>query len=350
VKALVKFGATPGAVEIREIPEQQVLSGMVLVQPVAVGVCGSDVHMWQENQSWPVKDDLVLGHEAAGRIVEVGEGVPGWSAGDRVTWETAFSVCGICALCRRGNYNMCPHRQGFGALRDGCFTERVAVPPRILHRVPDSVSFAEAAMTEPYCVGYNALVERGTIVPGDLVVVQGLGAIGMVSIEIARLSGAGIIVAIGTAKNRPNMELAKQLGADHVVDLSVDKPMDVIGPLGDGFGADVVVDATGVSEALRSGMEFVRPMGTIVKVGWGPEPLNFSLDPLVAKAATIVGSFSHTWNTWERVLSLFAANRLRPRRVIGGEYSLEDWEAAFSDMESGRNAKSVVTLSVERGT
>jgi L-iditol 2-dehydrogenase len=106
---------------------------------------------------------------------------------------------------------------------------------------------------------------------------------------------------------------------------------------------DVVVDATGVSGALRQSLDLVRPLGTIAKVGWGPQPFGASLDPLVAKAVTLAGSFSHTYRTWERVLDLMATDALRLDPVIGGRYYLEDWAEAFTAMEDGRNVKSVLT-------
>lgn len=344
MKALVKYGLQPGDVEVRELPEPQLSANRVLVKPVAVGVCGSDVHMWHNNQSWAVKDDLVLGHEVAGRIVAIGDEVTGWAIGDRVVMETAAEICGRCTMCRTGRYHLCPWRQGYGALRDGSMSELVEADPRVLHRIPEGVSFEQASMTEPYCVAYNAVVERGSITPGDLVVVQGVGPIGALAIQVARLQGAGTIVALGTERDGIRLERVRDLGADYALDVTKEDPVALIASLGDGLGADMVVDATGVSVALRQGMELVRPLGSIVKVGWGPQPLGFGLDPLVAKAVTLYGCFSHTWLTWERVLGLFASGRLDPSSVIGGNYPLDQWEQAFADMDSGRNIKSVLSF------
>lgn len=344
MRALVKYGMEPGQVEVRQVARPTLRPGTVLVAPHSVGVCGSDVHMWQNNQSWSVKPDLVLGHEMSGVIVEIGEGVSGWSVGDRVVCETAATICGHCALCRSGRYNLCPNRLGYGAMADGSFSEVVLAEPRVLHRIPDDVGFDAASITEPYCVAYNALVERGSVQPGDLVVVQGVGPVGSLSVQVARLRGAGTIVAVGTDRDGSRLQDAARFGADVVVNLSDQDPVEVVSRLGDGLGADVVVDATGVSAAMRQSLELVRPLGSIVKVGWGPEPLGISLDPLVAKAVTVYGSFSHTWSTWERVLSLFATGRLDPGTVIGGVYGLEDWRQAFEDMESGRNIKSVMRM------
>jgi L-iditol 2-dehydrogenase len=344
MKALVKYGTKDGDVEVREIPAPDVLPGTVLVRTVAVGVCGSDLHMWRSTHSWPTAIPVALGHEAAGVIESIGDGVEGWNVGDRVVCETAAQICGVCELCRTGRYNLCPWREGYGATRDGAFSELLLAEPRVLHRIPDGVSFEQAALTEPFAVAFNALVERGGVIPGDLVVIQGVGAIGSLALQVARLRGAGTIVVLGTEIDTHRLELALLAGADYVVNITKDDPKTLIDSLGDGLGANLVVDATGVSIALKQGLELVRPFGSIVKVGWGPQPLGFSLDPLVAKAVTLYGSFSHTWTTWERVLSLFASGKLDPTSVIGGVYELENWQAGFEDMEAGRNVKSVVRM------
>lgn len=344
MKALVKFGLEDGDVEIRDVPEPRLQPGTVLVSARAVGICGSDIHMWRNGQSWDVKLPVTLGHETAGVITAIADDVTGWEIGDRVVCETAASICGVCALCRTGRYNLCPHREGYGATRDGAFGELLLAEPRVLHRIPDSVSFEQAAMTEPFAVAYNALVERASVAPGDLVVIQGAGAIGALSLLIARLRGAGTTVVLGTPVDEHRLMKLRELGADHTLDITKEDPAALIATLGDGLGADLVVDATGVSAALRQSLELVRPFGSIAKVGWGPQPLNFSLDPLVAKAVTLYGSFSHTWTTWERVLSLFATGALDTSSVLGGVYELSNWEAAFEHMESGRNIKSVMVM------
>ena len=347
MKALVKYKFSDGDVEVRDIPKPTVGPGEVLIATRAVGVCGSDVHAWRNKQSWEMDLPVALGHESAGVVHAVGGEVTGWSVGDRVVCETAAQICGKCAYCRSGRYNVCPDRFGYGARRDGAFSGYLVAEPRVLHCIPDSISFEQAAMTEPYCVAFNALVERATVKAGDIVVVQGVGAIGSLAVQIAKLQGAATVVAVGTSSDKRRLAKALTFGADHAIELGVDNPAALIRSLGDGFGADVVVDATGVSAALAQSLEFVRPLGAIAKVGWGPQPLGFSLDPLVAKAVTIYGSFSHTWGTWERVLALFETGRLNPDTVLDGTYSLDDWEEAFEAMENGTNIKSVVTFEAD---
>jgi alcohol dehydrogenase/L-iditol 2-dehydrogenase len=344
MRALVKFGERAGEVEVREVADPVAGPGEVLVRAEYIGVCGSDLHMWHNTHSWESALPVVLGHEMSGTVAALGEGVAGWSVGQPVVCETAAAICGTCALCRTGRYNLCPQRQGYGAIRDGAFSELVLAETRVLHRIPDGVDPQHAAMTEPFAVAYNALVERAAIKPGDVVVVQGIGAIGALAVQIARLRGAGAIVVLGTDKDLLRLPRALDIGADHVVNISREDPVAAVAGLGDGLGADLVVDATGVSAALDQALDLVRPLGAIVKVGWGPQPLGFGLDRLVQKALTLHGSFSHSWQTWERVLGLFAARRLDPQAVLGGVYPLDRWQEAFEAMDSGQNIKSVIRM------
>ncbi|HRA65092.1 MAG TPA: zinc-binding dehydrogenase [Caldilinea sp.] len=342
MKAVVKYGRQPGNVAVREVAEPSINPDQVLVEVGAVGVCGSDIHLWHENQSWTIQCPVILGHEWAGTIVEVGENVAGWTVGERVAVETAAFVCGQCSYCLTGAYHMCPHRKGYGNLIDGAMTKYVAVRPGILHRIPRAVSFEHAALTEPACVATQALTVNSRIKPGDTVVIQGVGTIGIMALQIARISGAGVILMLGTDVDAQRLEVAEELGADYTVNVQRDDAAGLLHSLGDGFGADVVVDCTGVSAALKQALDLVRPLGAVVKIGWGPQPLNFSLDPLVAKAATLQGSFSHTYATWERVLQLMATGQLNLDPMIGGVYPLDDWEVGFHAMASGENVKSVL--------
>jgi L-iditol 2-dehydrogenase len=342
VKALVKWGLGDGEVEVRDVTEPAPSRDRVVVEVRAAGVCGSDVHMWRNHQSWEVKLPVVLGHEMAGVVVDAAEST-GFRPGDRVVCETAAEVCGRCQFCRGGNYNLCPHRLGYGALADGAFTRYISVNTQIVHRIPAGVPDHYAALAEPLCVALNGLVERARIAPGDVVLIQGAGPIGIMALQVARVCGAATVIVCGTGTDATRLEVARTLGADVVMNVQHEDPLTVLAGLGEGSGADVVVDATGVSAALQQAMEYVRPMGQIAKIGWGPQPLGFSLDPLVAKAVTLLGSFSHNYRTWERALTLLSTGQVNLEPVIGGRYDLADWAEAFGAMQSGRNVKSVLT-------
>jgi len=140
------------------------------------------------------------------------------------------------------------------------------------------------------------------------------------------------------------LEIARQLGATHTLNVQREDARALVQSLGDGWGADVVVDCTGVSAAFKQSMALVRPNGTITKIGWGPQPLDASLDPIVAKAVTVQGSFSHTFTTWERVLRLIANGQVHLAPIIGGVYPLTEWREAFARMEDGTNVKSVIRV------
>ena len=334
--AVVNFAADRGSVELREVGVPEIGSHDVLLEVANVGVCGSDLHQWTGDHSWPVNYPVVLGHEFGGTIVAVGDSVTGWHEGDRVVSETAAIIDPDSPLTRRGLYNLDPSRKGFGYGVNGAMTRFVCVPARILHRLPAGLSFEQACLTEPCCVAYSAVVKNARIEPGDRVVVLGPGTIGILCAAIARLCGAEVAV-VGLPADQGRLEVAKQYGCDIIVGDARSWALDR-----DGLGCDGVVDAAGASATLKIALDLVRPAGWIAKVGWGPQPLGFSLDPLVQKNVTLQGSFSHNWPIWERVIALLAGGRLDVQPIIGGVWPLEQWHEAFEQMHSGQVVKSVL--------
>lgn len=340
--AVVHYELAPGACELREVPLPTIGPGEVLLRVAAVGVCGSDVHQYHNTHSWVVNVPVVLGHEFCGEIEAVGEGVAGFQEGDRVVSETAAVIDPSSPFCRSGRYNLDPTRRGFGYGVDGAMATHVRVPARCLHRLPPDLDWTTAALAEPCCVAYQAVVESTRIHPGDVVVVLGPGPIGLLCGQMARLRGAGEVVMIGVERDRGRLELARRLWATRSHTVGRDDIDEALCGLGDGFGADVVIDASGASAALESALRWVRPEGWITKVGWGPQPLGFSLDPLVQKAVTLKGSFSHTYAVWERVIQMLASGQLDPRPLISRVSPLEEWQPCFDGMASGELVKAVL--------
>ena len=334
--AVVNFSPEKYSVELRQIPKPEIKPDQVLLEVAAVGVCGSDLHQWTSDHSWPVNYPVVLGHEFSGHIAQLGKDVEGWSVGDRVVSETAAVIDPHSPLRHAGKYNLDPTRKGFGYGVDGAMTKYVSVPARCLHRVPDSLPLEKAALTEPCCVAYSATVENARIKPGDMIVVIGPGPIGLLCAALAKLQGAIVAVA-GLEKDATRLEIAKSYGCDIIIGDYSDWLRQ-----GDGLGVDGVIDAAGVSSTLKTAIDIVRPAGWISKVGWGPKPLNFSIDPLVQKAVTLQGSFSHNWPMWERVLRLLDTGMLNIDPTIGGEWGLGEWKEAFHTMHSGEIVKAVL--------
>jgi len=343
MQAVVKFDNVPDAVELRDVPEPERLgAGEVLLRVAAASVCGSDVHQWRNKQSWKVNVPVIMGHEFCGTIEAKGDDVQGFVTGERVACETAARICGECVYCRTGRYNICPKRLGYGYGVDGAFTRYVVARPALLHRIPESVNFEFASLTEPLSVAVNGLIERARVKPGDTVAIIGPGPIGLMCVQVARVCGAGAIVLIGLERDRPRLELGRQLGATHALALPNDDAMKFIRGFGDGFGLDLTVDTTGVSASLKLCLDLVRPAGQIVKIGWGPQPLDFNLDMLVQKAVTLHGSFSHSYGTWERSLGLMAAASVQLQPMISAVLPLADWEHGFAGMEDGALVKAVL--------
>jgi L-iditol 2-dehydrogenase len=215
-------------------------------------------------------------------------------------------------------------------------TRFVRVPSRILHRVPDHLPFERACLTEPCCVAYSAVVKNARIEPGDRVVVLGPGTIGILCAAMARLCGAEVAV-VGLPADAGRLEVAKQYGCEAIIGDATEWARSR-----DGLGCDGVIDAAGASATLKIALNLVRPAGWISKVGWGPQPLGFSLDPLVQKNVTLQGSFSHNWPIWERVIALLASGALDVQPIIGGVWPIQQWHEAFEKMHAGEVVKSVL--------
>ena len=343
MKAVVKYDNVAGATEVREVPVPEIGPDDVLVETAYIGICGSDPHMHHNKVSYKVNVPLILGHEFAGVIAEVGANVTGWKVGDRVASETHADYCGKCVMCRTNNYHVCRERKGYGFQIDGAFAKYVRVPSRILHKVPDNVSLKEAALTEPLCVAYSSLVKHSPLKPGDLVVIIGPGPIGLLCTKMASILGASDIVVVGTDGDDARMEIAKKLGATMTINSSQQDPVPIIMGMRDGYGANLVVDAAGFSPTLKLSLDVVRPCGQINKIGWGPGPVGFSLDQLISKAATLQGTFSHNWDVWEKCLVLMGERTVDLGEVITHELPLDQWQKGFDLMETKEGLKIVLT-------
>lgn len=342
MRAVVQYALEEGAVELREVAVPDIDDDQVLLRVEAVGVCGSDVHQYYNNQSWEVRIPVTLGHEFCGTIEQIGSRVSGFAVGDLVTSETAAEIDFDSPLTRAAMYNLDPARRGFGYDRDGAMCGYVNVPARLLHRVPEGVPVEIAALTEPCAVAYQAVVVNSRIRPGDVVVVIGPGPIGLLCATLARLAGAGEVVLAGTTRDLARIEIGLKAGATRGIDVIEEDAIALIGGLGDGYGADVVIDAAGVSQSLKTALALVRPAGQVTKVGWGPEPLGYSVDTLVRKGVTLQGSFSHTWGVWERVLRMLGSGQLDPTPYLNKVAELSEWKTCFDGMHDGVLIKAVL--------
>ncbi|MDA8218444.1 MAG: NAD(P)-dependent alcohol dehydrogenase [Dehalococcoidales bacterium] len=332
-------------VQIEELPPPVPLADEVLVRIKACGVCGSDVHFYHEGRVGTilVEAPLVLGHEAAGEVVELGAGVSGWQMGDRVAIEPGVQ-CRRCAYCKGGEYNHCRHstfQSAPGA--DGFFAEYAAIATDRVFRLPDSLSYEEGALIEPWAVALQA-AQEGAIGPGQVVAVFGCGPIGLLCLQAAAVRGAGSIVAIDLEERR--LRLAAELGATHTVNARASSPAEVIASITGGLGADVALEASGAVPALQQCLAAVRPGGTVVAVGNFSET-TFPVDMMrvVLKGLKVHGVFRYA-NQFAQGAAMAAAGRVNLGALISHRFPLDRAQEAleFSMRRKDVAIKCVVTI------
>ena len=340
--ALVNYAAAPYSVELRDLPEPEIGEEEVLLAVQAVGICGSDLHQYSGQHSWKVNYPVVLGHEFGGIIAKRGARVRKFREGDEVVSETAAVLDLDSPFVRSGQYNLDPNRLGFGYGVHGAMTRYVRVPERCLHHVPRGLALEKAALTEPCCVAYNAVCMNAHIRPGDSVAVIGPGPIGLLCALMAKLCGASPLLVLGIKSDRQRLAVARHIGATHTIGEAGEDVAAAVKNIGDGYGVDVVIDAAGVSPTLKLALDIVRPGGQISKVGWGRDPLAFSLDSLVAKGVTLRGSFSHNWPMWEKVLGMLASGQIDLDPILNRVAPLSDWKSCFEQMHAGELVKAVL--------
>jgi L-iditol 2-dehydrogenase len=273
-----------------DVPDPEMGPDEVLIEVRACGICGSDVH-GMDGSTGRRRPPIVMGHEASGVIAAVGAEVSGWEVGDRVTFDSTV-YCGRCHFCRQGRMNLCDERRVLGVScdeyrRDGAFAELVAVPERVLYRIPDELSFEHAAMVEPLSVAVHG-VERIPVSLGDTAVVVGAGVIGLLAVQALRAAGCGTIISVDLEADR--LDLARRLGAD--VGLKADE-CDVIAEVrrhSGGRGADVAFEAVGVPAAVQTAIECLRKGGSAALVGNVTPAVELPLQVVVAREIALYGS------------------------------------------------------------
>ncbi len=316
MKALVKYKAGDGFVELREVPVPQINADEVLIKVKACGICGSDIHILHDE--FKNAPPVIIGHEFSGEIVEVGAKVQGWKAGDRVVAELHIKACGRCRLCRTGNPQICPEKMPLGSGADGAFAEYIKVPAWLLHRVPDNLSYEEAALTEPVAICVHCVLESTGVEPEDFVVILGPGPIGLLSAQIVKAAGAGRVMLTGLAKDEvPRLKIGRELGIDYVINLEEEDPLQKLYRFTRGRGADLVIEASGSEPGINQALTMVRRGGRIAALGMTREKkVNIAWNEGIVKGITLALPFSSNYTSWERALSMMGGHKIRLKPLI----------------------------------
>ncbi len=329
--AVLHQPSAPLIIEERDVPSPG--PGEILLKVKACGVCHTDLHLAAGEWRLP-KLPLILGHEAAGVVEAVGAGVSNFKKGDRAGVPWIYSTCGTCEFCTSDREPLCPSIVVTGFMVDGGYAEYIKVPAAYAVAIPAGLSFVDAAPL--YCAGltpYRALKISGARV-GDTVVVWGAGGLGHYAVQIAKAMGARVI-AVDIAPEK--LDLARQLGADVVVDASQPKPERAIRDLG---GAHVVLNLAPTAQAITQCFEALRRAGTLVLVGMPPGDFALPIQRSVAKGVRILTSAVGTRQDLREVLALAAAGKIKS---VASTCRLEEINDIFDRMREGKVAgRSVV--------
>jgi len=314
--------------EIVDLPIPEIGPDDLLVRVRACGICGSDIHGYDGSTGRRIPP-IVMGHEASGVVEKAGAAAQNFQPGDLVTFDSTV-YCGKCHFCRRGEVNLCDSRQVLGVScgdyrRHGAYAEYVAVPERIVCRLPDGLSFEHAAMVEPVSIAVHA-VGRLPVRLGDSAVVVGAGMIGLLVIQVLRRAGCGLIVAADVEESR--LKLARELGADQTLNARTADVPAAVRALTAGRGADLAVECVGAAAPVNAAIQSLRKGGALALVGNITPEISVPLQALVTRELTLYGSCA-SQGEYPACLELLAKGLIKADPLITARISLDEAPAWF---------------------
>ena len=317
-----------GELEIIDVERPTIAADEVLLKIESVGICGSDVHGADGSTGRRIPP-IIMGHEAAGTVAEIGELVREFAPGDRATFDST-RYCGTCCYCRRGEVNFCEQRRVFGVSCDeysfqGAFAEYLAVAERLLYRLPDSMSFDAAAMVEPLSIAVHA-VDLTPIAVGDRALVYGAGIIGLLTMLVLRQAGCGRVAVADI--NARRLETAGRLGADEVINTADPGADELFSRLGRGVGFDCAFDAVGLEATLADAIRRVRKGGTVTVIGNFAPEVRLPLQTVVSRQIRVQGSNASA-GEYEACIELLASGRIDIEPLISVRADLDEAPAWF---------------------
>jgi len=331
--AVVKDFSRKG-VSLQEVPRPEFSPYEVLIRVKAVGICGSDVRMF--NEVTPGRKKIIIGHELSGEVVDFGEKVHSLRKGDRVATSICIG-CAICRYCRKGYFNLCDKLEEVGVTIDGGMAEYVSVPARNVHRIPEHVSFEEATLADPLACSIRGL-EMVSIQKDSWVCVLGPGTIGLLAVQIAKRVLRARVVVTGTREDR--LSLAQQFGADHVVNVNQDDPVKFILDKTDG-GADFVFEATGSEKALEDAFFSTKRNGSIVAMTVHKQ-VQINMEPVIRNELKVFGSICYNYKEFDQALDLIAKKKVDLALFTQHTFPLQQYEKAFAFVMSRQGVKAIL--------
>lgn len=316
------------SIEIKEIPLPELKSNEALIKVHCIGICGSDLHYYEHGKigRYVVEKPIILGHEVSGTVVKLGADVKNLAVGNRVAVEPGIP-CDSCEYCREGRYNLCADVEFMATPPfDGAWTEYVTVKSDFLFQLPNHVSFEEGALIEPLSVGFHAM-RRGKVGPGDTLIITGLGPIGLLAIEAAKMFGVTEIYGSDVVSFR--RELAMQMGATGVIDPSKGSAQEQLKEISGNTGMDVLIETSGNAHAMGDAIQLVKRGGRIVYVGLPTaDSVPMDMTAMIDAELDMVGVFRYV-NTYVDAIKSLSHPLVDLEKVITNRYALDDIEKAI---------------------
>ncbi len=309
--------------ELTDLPQPAIGPEDLLIQVKACGICGSDVHGYDGSTGRRIPP-LVMGHEAAGIVAELGSAVRSFAKGDRVTFDSTVS-CGHCYFCKRGETNLCDNREILGVScgeyrRYGAFAEYVGVPARICYALPDELPFEHAALIEAVSIGVHAVsLARPRL--NDTAVVVGAGMIGLLTVQAVALTGCRKVIAIDLEADK--LKVAQELGATDVINPKDCDAVAAVQQLTEGRGADVVLEAVGATQPVKTAIGCAKKGGTVVLIGNVSPTVEIPLQVVVSRQITLIGS-SASSGEYPMCIDLLARRAILVEPIISALAPLTD--------------------------
>jgi L-iditol 2-dehydrogenase len=342
LKALVKQKAGREGLSVIEVEEPVIGADDVLVEIKSAAICGTDLHIMDD--TYPVDMPVTIGHEFSGSIARLGANVRNWSIGDRVIAAGNVENCGTCFLCAGGNANLCRDNKYLGIRADGVFARYARIPAKLLHRIPDSISFDEAALAEPAAVAIDAMLVKNSVQVGDFVVILGCGPIGLLAGQIAKAVGAGGVMITGRQSAvKSRFSVAEELGSfDYIVNVEKDDPVAIVMEATHGKGADIIIDTTGNSAALTQAFDMVRRAGVIEIIGIGDQVVEVPWSKMFKEAVKIHFCRGTTNKSFDMFCDLAASGKLNLKPMVTNTFPLADWKKGFDSAEHRDSVKTLL--------
>lgn len=338
-------------IRVETIPEPSLEKDQVKIKVSYCGICGSDLHEYLAGpifipveEPHPISKDkapIVMGHEFAGVVAAVGEDVTGIKVGDRVCVEPIYS-CGTCHSCRKGHYNVC-EQLGFIGLSGGLggFSEYSVVPSKMIHKIPDNMTWEQAALVEPAAVAVHA-VRQSDMKIGDSVAVIGTGPIGLLVIQAAKAAGASKIAAVEVSPER--RDFAEQAGADLVIDPLEREPVEAIKEFTNGLGVDVAFEVAGIEATIHTAIESTKPEGNVVNISIWEKPASIPVNQFILTERKMTSIIAYR-NIFPQVIQLIANGQMKATELITKKISLD--QIVTEGFEALTNNKNQIKILVD---